>query len=244
MNKAKAFFDKNGGHVATYAGIVFTVATVAEAVRATYKASSKIKKVKEEKQLDKLPFKDVVKLVWKNYIPTASGLLISTTLLVLGDRIGEKKRTALMAAYSLSETAFKEFKDTTKEFTSEETVKKIEDKISSDKIEKVINAKDSVYVTGADQIIIEPITNQKFFGSWNGVQSIANNLNKQCIQEGFGSIIPFNNWLYDLGLKSCDVGDDIGWSFDHLIDISATVKDVDGLKYVCINYENRPTEKM
>lgn len=241
MGKTKAFFDKNGSHIATYAGIVFMVATVAEAVRSTYKASAKIKKVKEEQKLDKMPFKDVFKLVWKNYIPTASGLVISTTLLILGDRLGEKKRAALMAAYSLSETAFKEFRDTTKELTSEETVKKIEDKINSNKIEKVSAPIDASYINGAEQVIVEPITNQKFFGTWNLVLSIANKLNKACVLEGYGRTIAFNDFLYELKLKNSDIGEDIGWTVDNLIDITPTCKEVNGIMYVCINYENKPT---
>ena len=240
MGKTKAFFDKNGSHIATYAGIIFTVATVAEAVRATYKASAKIKKVKEEHQLDKMPFKDVFKLVWKNYIPTASGLTISVVLLILGDRLGEKKRAALMAAYSLSETAFKEFRDTTKEIASEETVKKIEDKINSNKIEKAAVPADATYISGAEQVIVEPITNQKLFGTWNAVLSIANKLNKSCVLHGYGSTIAFNDFLDELKLKNSEIGEDIGWTVDHLIDLEPTCKEVNGVMYVCINYRNKP----
>ena len=234
----------NGQRVATFSGLVLFIGTVAEAVRATYKSSNKIKQYKEENKLDKVPFKTVFKLVWKNYIPTALGLTASSTLIIVGDRLGEKRCMGLMAAYTASENTIKELANKTKEVVGEDTYKKIEDKIAEEKIDKVAEQTNNVVVTGADQIIIEPITNQKFLGTWNNVLSIQNRLNKQCVLEGYGSTIPFNNWLYEFGLNSCDIGDEIGWTFNNLIDVSATVKDVDGIKYICINYENRPTEKI
>lgn len=244
MTKIKEFVHKNGSHIATYSGLILMIGTVAEAVRATYKSSQKIKKYKEENKLEKLPFNTTIKLVWKNYIPTALGLVTSGTLVVVGDRLGEKKCIGLMTAYTASEATIKELTDKTKEVVGGDTFKKIEDKIAEDKIEKVAATVDPTTVVGAEQIIIEPITSQKILGTWNGVQAVANRLNNLMNLEGYGSVTTFNTWLYELGLNGVDVGEDWGWSIEHLISITATIKDIQGVKYVCINYENRPTEKM
>ena len=240
----------NGQRVATFSGLVLFIGTVAEAVRATYKSSNKIKQYKEENKLDKVPFKTVFKLVWKNYIPTALGLTASSTLIIVGDRLGEKRCMGLMAAYTASENTIKELANKTKEVVGEDTYKKIEDKIAEEKIDKVAEETKGLVITGAEQVILEPISGQMIKrGSWNNVLKIQNNLNRQCVDDdryspGSGSI-SFNYWLSELGLDGIGrTGDEIGWTYDDPIDVSATVKDVNGVIYVCINYENRPSNDL
>lgn len=240
MEKVNTFIKKNSNHIATGVGIVTAIATIAEAIRATVNVTNKIRKYKEENKVDKIDFKTTVKLAWKDYILTFLGATMSTAFIIAGDRISENKKAALTAAWSLSENTIKEIKEKTKEVVGEETAKKIEHKISEDKINEMVMTTDHELVLGDKQIVVEPITNQRFYMSWNEIESIVNRLNADCIKNGFGSYIPFNDFLYALGLKLAPVGDDWGWDFNHLISISPTPINIDGIIYVGIEYDNRP----
>ena len=106
------------------------VLTVEEAVRATIKAV----KICEEKEIR--DGKEVLKTVWKLYIPTVGFFLLTTFTICGNAHLNAKKLTTAASLVAMSQAEVREFKDKAKEMLGERKVDKIEDEIERDTIEK------------------------------------------------------------------------------------------------------------
>ena len=104
--------------------------TAEEAVRATVKAV----KVCEEKQVKGR--KEIIKTVWKIYIPAVGFFLLTTVMIVGNAHINAKRLTTAAGLIALKEADLKNFKDKAKEMLGEKKVDKIEDEVERETVRK------------------------------------------------------------------------------------------------------------
>ena len=116
LNHAQKFIKRNSATILTCAGGVGLVATTGLAIKATPKAMTLLEEAKKEKGED-LTKLEVVKTVGVTYLPT---ILTGTATLacIFGANIlNKRQQAALMSAYMLVDTKFKEYKDKVKEIS-------------------------------------------------------------------------------------------------------------------------------
>lgn len=130
--------------------------TAEEAIRATIKAV----KVCEEKQIR--DGKEVVKTVWKLYIPMV-GFFLLTTIAIGGNAHLNAKHAATAASLvALTQADAKAFKDKATEMLGERKVDKIEDEVERDSVEQnPPPSEDHIIKTGhGDHLFREKLTGQ------------------------------------------------------------------------------------
>ncbi|MFU8786314.1 MAG: DUF6353 family protein [Candidatus Izemoplasmataceae bacterium] len=180
---------------------------------------------KPNELLYKLTRKDILKLTWKLYVPVVVGTAVSIPCIVAGNRVSNKRNMALAAAYTLSETALQEYQDKTKEIIGDKKYEKIQESISSDKIQKTYaeGSKNITMIGDGESLFYEPLSGRYFKTNWNRISKAANELNANALGDMAGEIT-LGEWFDILGLGPTDLDNELGWSLangkEGIIDIS------------------------
>ena len=225
-------------------GLLFAIVWT---TKATVEATHICDELKVKENKDKLTAKDVVKATWKLYLPVVISTSLAVPCIVAGNRASSKRYAALAAAYTISETALKEYQEKTKEVIGEAKEKKIQEAISTQQVaEKKVSEKEVILTGDGDQLFYEPLTGRYFKSSWNAIQKACNELNEEALGSTTGSYT-LNEWLDKIGLSTTEAGELLGWctpTFGHskgLLKISmTTTKTQDDKPCGAIYYDVRP----
>lgn len=225
----QASLIKHSPEILTGMGIAGLVTTTVLAVKATPKALSLIEDEVMEKNdgnspsISALPSmvskKDLVRITWKCYIPSAVTGTLSVACLIGASRVSARRNAALATAYKLSETALTEYREKVVETIGETKEQAIRDKVAQDKIDKDPVSNREVIITGKGETLCYDSISQRYFRSdIEKIRKAENLLNKRLMNEMF---ITVNEYYYEIGLKGNSFGEEFGWDVDRgLIDIS------------------------
>lgn len=212
--------------ILTGLGVAGFFTSVGLAINATPKALECIKEEKlarEEESYDgkvePLTKVDVLKVTWKCYIPTAVSCVTSAACIIGATSVNMRRNAALATAYSLSETALKEYQEKVTATIGEKKEKGIRDQIAQDKLNRhPVNDREVILAEGGNVLCYDP-QNERFFRSdANTITKAVNKLNADMIQEMY---ISLNDFYYEIGLANCKFGDDLGWNINNgLIDVT------------------------
>lgn len=195
MNVMK-LVQKNSSTILTCIGAAGVIATAVLTGRTTIKA---VRIVDESETHSK---KEIVKTVWKEYIP-AAGIGIATIACIFGaNTLNKRQQAALMSAYALLDQTYKEYKSKVKDVLGEESEQKVEDAIAEEKVSDICPSDGKL-------LFYEPNYGQGFERTMLEVQDAEYRLNQKFAVEGEASL---NDFFELLGLNKTDTGDMIGWS--------------------------------
>lgn len=246
-NLAKFFKDagkvvsKHSPEILTGVGIVGMVTTTVLAVKATPKALQLIEERKREEGRHDLKSLEVVKAAWKPYIPAMVTGVTSMTCLIGASSVNARRNAALAAAYTLSETALSEYRDQVVESLGEKKEQTIREKISQKQLDKTPISTSEVYITGrGNTTCLDPLSKRYFKSDRDLITKAENKLNKRMLHDICGQV-SLNEFYDEIGLDRTDLGDNIGWDTDHLIDLDITAGlDDNGEPCLVIGHHNAP----
>lgn len=223
----KVGLHKHSPEILTWVGIAGMITTTVLAVRATPKALILIEEEKrrqnkelyedaERKRLDSHPKVDqlkpieLVRTTWTCYIPATITGALSIACLIGASSVNIRRNAALAAAYSLSESALKEYQEKVIETIGEKKEQEIRDAVAKDKIQRDPVVNKEVIITGrGETLCYDTITSRYFKCDIEKLRRVENELNKRLISEMY---ISLNEFYYEIGLRSTDIGDDLGWN--------------------------------
>lgn len=207
----KNFGKKHGTTIMLICAGATSVAAVITAVTATPKALELIERKKEELDTDKLEPVEIVKTTWKCYIPTALSESASIMLLICAATNSSKQAKMLSAAYTLSETAFREYREKIIETIGEKKEKAVRDEIAKDKVRENPPAVTEVtIVSSGDQLCFDPLMSRYFQSSAEKIRRAVNKVNDEMLR-GYDSSATLNDLYYELGLAETKLGEELGW---------------------------------
>lgn len=204
--------QKYSPEILTGIGIAGMIVTTVMAVRATPKALILIEDKKEELKENRLTPIETVKTVGVCYIPTAVIGTVSIACLIGASSVNLRRRAALVTAYTLSESALKEYQEKVVETIGEKKEQAIRDEIAKDKVTKNPPVATEVLVTNAGKTLFyDPMNDRYFQCNIEKLRRVENTLNYRMRQEMF---ISLNEFYYEIGLKGVRNGDEMGWNID------------------------------
>ncbi len=225
IKTAGAVLSKHSPEILTGIGIAGMVTSTILAVKATPKALDLIAEEEERRKIESktkvyetLPAKDVIKITWKCYIPSALTCLASTAC-IIGARSVQTRRTAALAtAYKISETALTEYREKVIETIGEKKEQTIRDKVAKEKITKDPVANKEIIITEkGNTLCYDSISGRYFKSDIDKIKKAENELNKKMLNEMYLSL---NEFYDELGLRPTSLGNELGWNIDDgLIDI-------------------------
>lgn len=225
ISKGGQFLTKNAPTILTGLGLVGTVVTTALAITATPKVLALIE---EQEALRDVEWRDrgrpdvpaehlskaeVIKLVWKEYVPTGLALLGTGACIVAANAVSLKKEAALVGLYAIAETGYREYREKVKEEVGEKKEERIREAISQDKLNKNPVQNSPVIVTGrGNALCFDTLTGRYFEHSIEDIRRIQNEFNQGLINERYLTL----NEFYDLlGLEHTTLGNTFGWSAEY-----------------------------
>lgn len=216
--------------ILTSIGIGGFFLAIYKAIEVTPKASKKIEKAEfvykdegecETEVYEPLPFKEKVKLVWKDYLPVAV-LAGGSTFCIISSLAENNRRNAkLVTACKLLEEGAREYRTKVEELVSERKLDEIEQKISQERIDKsepdikVVNTildKGNISKTiPGTTLFYEPLTNTYFYADINDFKTIALDAREE-EANGPDGYLSVDEWLINLGIDEfMDKDVLVGW---------------------------------
>lgn len=222
--------SKHSPEILTGIGIAGMVTTTIMAVRATPKA---IKLIEEEKDrqnsellkeaeengydtynhIEKLKPLDVIKTTWTCYIPAAITGGLSIICLIGASSVNARRNAALATAYSLTESALKEYQEKVIETIGEKKEQTVRDAIAKDRIDKnPVSSREVIITEKGNTLCYDSISGRYFKSDIDKLKKAENELNRRMRDEMY---ISLNEFYYEIGLNPIGIGNDLGWNIDH-----------------------------
>lgn len=202
LNCSERFLRRNASTILTIFGIGGVAATAVLAVKATPKALMMLEQSKADKGED-LTVIEKVKTTGPVYIP-AIAVGLSTMACIFGANILNKHhQAALMSAYAMIDSVYKEYKNKVVELHGEEAEARVRHEIAAGKYKAVIP------VSPDKELFFDYFSMQYFESTEKDVLIAEGRFNRNYLESGYASL----NELYDtLGIPRVDYGYELGWS--------------------------------
>lgn len=229
---------KHSPELLTGIGIAGMVTTVVLAVRATPKALRLIDEKKADiPEEETIPQIEAVKAAWKVYVPAVLTGILSTICLIGANSVNQRRNAAIAAAYSLSESALKEYREKVVEAIGERKEQAIRDDIAKDKIIK--NPVREVIVSDrGSTLCYDSLSGRYFKSDIEKLRRIVNDLNRRMRDEMFISLNDFYCAVDNPDLGPTKLGDMLGWNIDKgYIDLNFSSQlTTDGIPCLVLDY--------
>lgn len=204
------FVSKNSNVLLTIVSAAGVVATVWVTITGTIKAV----RLCEEREVHGR--KEVIKTVWKCYIPTIGFVILTTTAILFNGKINAKRLAVLTSAYSGSVETIKKLEEKmTEQIGPKKTQKARDDAEAELAKEHVPQKKDDIVATGkGNQLFYLKSTGQWFYSDRNGVELAelkVNNEIDELRRNDWGETYPVSGVQEALGLEVTEMGEYMGW---------------------------------
>lgn len=232
--------------IGTVAGVASTAYLAA---KAGHKSGRLLVLIGEERAgSDELPLSNKEKFIftWQNYIPPVviGGLTIAAA--ISSNRISTRRAAALAGAVSLTEAAFREYKDKMIEQVGKNKSTAVQDAIVQQRVEaNPPSASDTkiIFTDGGDMLCYDVYTDRYFHSNMEALRKAQNDINQTIINGVYASL---NDWYRIVGLPTLDSADEVGWSTDNLVELAfssgLTPEDQGPRKpYLAVIFDHRPT---
>ncbi len=226
--------------ILTGIGIAGMVTSMILAVRATPKALDLIESKKEETRSETLTAFETVKVTWVCYIPAAISGMVSIACIIGASSANMKRNAALATAYTLSETALKEYQGKVIETIGEKKEQSIKDAIAKDKVEQHRPIASEVIITERGSTLCFDVISGRYFRSdRDKLEKAVNALNRRMRDEEYISV---NEFYDEIGLPEIALGYELGWNIDKGyidLDFSSQLAE-DGTPCLVVGYHLAP----
>ena len=212
------FFNKNANLILTVVSAAGVLATVTVAVKGTIKA---VKLYEEKKPVGG---KEIIKTVWKCYIPTIGMVILTTTAIICNGRMNAKKIAMLTSAYGSSMEALKIMEDKVGEVLGPKKTQEVIDETHSQKAEnalKQVNEKDILKTGHGDELFFIEDVGQWIYTNTHWIELAElktwRQLDESNDWDSNGDCyITMNNALDNLGASTCYLGETNVWHAEEL----------------------------
>lgn len=212
ISSVRTSASKHSPEILTGIGIAGLVVTTVMAVRATPKALILIEDRKKELREDTLTPVETVKAVWICYVPAALTGTVSIACLIGANSVNLRRNAALATAYTLSESALKEYQKKVVETIGEKKEQAIQDAVAKDRIEKNPVSTNEVIITEkGDTLCLDYPSGRYFKSDREKINKAVNELNRRMRDEMY---ISLNEFYYEIGLSGIGIGEELGWNID------------------------------
>lgn len=245
VKSVRTTLTKHSPEILTGIGIAGMVTTTILAVKATPKALRLIEEKKEELEFERDEFvtlskSEVVKTCWKCYIPSVVTCGMSVACLIGASSVNLKRNAALATAYTLSETALKEYQEKVVETIGEKKEQVVRDAIAKDKVDKQpVTTSEIIITEKGNTLCFDSVSGRYFKSDIEKLKKAENELNRRMRDEMY---ISLNDFYFEIGVKPIDLGDELGWNIDRgyiNLKFSSQLAD-DGTPCLVMSYQVAP----
>ena len=201
--------SRNSPAILTGLGCAGVLTTAILTGRATLRASEILKMEAPDEQL---PATEIVKLTWKVFIPPVLVGASSIACIIGANTINTHRNAALAALYSLSETAFREYKEKVVEEIGRNKELKVRDSIAQDRVTTNPVGDRTIIFTGNGEVLCyDALCDRYFKSSAEKIRQEVLKLNEDLRNDMW---LDLNDLYYAIGLPSTKLGNQVGFDMD------------------------------
>lgn len=243
IKTVKTVATKHSPAILTGIGITGMITTAVLAVKVTPKALDIIADIKEHHEEDtdkKAVAKEFVSKVVPVYAPAVVTGVASAACLIGANSIHSKRNAMLAAAYTISDTAYREYRDKVVETMGEKKDKAVKDEIAKDKLKNDPVQNHEVIVTKqGTTLCYDCIFGRYFRSDMETIKRAITRVNRMLVTNMYASL---NDFYDEIDIPQVKIGDEIGWNIDDReldIDFSSQLAE-DGTPCLVISYSVAP----
>ena len=221
-------------------GIAGAASSVIFAVKATPKAMILLEEKRQELGVEKLEAKEIIKTAAPVYIPTAVSFGVSVACIVGASSVNARRNAALTAAYTLSESTLRTYRDKVLETVGEDKEREIRQKAAIEQQQSTPEPQTLVVSSAAGQLkCFDSLSGRYFVSTKNEIDKAVNEFNRQLRDD---MRISLNDWYDLIGLDTNKLGDMLGWDIErgYVETCYASRLDEDGLPCLVVYYVEPP----
>lgn len=219
---------RNSPEILTGIGIVGVASTAYLTAKAAFRASAHL-----SEQAPDMPLKEKIQRTWKFYIPAGIAGGVTIGCVVCASRASLRRTGAAVAAYSITEAAFSEYKEKVIDQIGTNKEQKIRDELAQEKVLK--NSPKQIIVAGTGHIMCCELYTKRYFRSdMEQLRRAQNDLNEMINNTYHVTLSDF----YDLiDLPHTSQSDRLGWESDKLMSLEfSTVLSEEGEPCIAFDY--------
>lgn len=235
FTKPLLFVTRNSPVLLAIAGGVGVVATAYLTANAALKAERCFIYADEEPPSNAQAY---IKAHWRLYIPAITVGSLTIAAIVGSNHIWSKRVTGAIAAYTIAEKAFDEYKEKVIEKIGEKKEEVVRSEIAQKHISETHEQSKLIITNDSEVLCYESFSGRYFKSSMEELKKAQNDINYQIINGWYASLTDF----YDLlGLPSISQSDDLGWNAEKLVELQfGTVLSDDGRPCIAIEFLHMP----
>lgn len=224
FKNARLFVTKNSHTILTGLGVAGLISTTVMGIEATPKAlrlledelslHTEVDPIEDDpiSPFDYFSKKDIIKLTYKCYIPTAIMATVSIACIIGANSINQKRNAAIAGLYSTTAATLKEYQSKMVETIGEGKAQKIKDEITQAKIDRDPVGKKEIIITGKGEMLCyDALSGRYFKNDIENLRRIQNDINYKLMSEMW---ISLNDLYYEMGLSRINLGNEVGWNAD------------------------------
>lgn len=197
--------SRNSSDLLLVGGVSCIIGGGAYAIRQTPKAIKILEKKKDKDNIEK------VKAVAPLFVPAIGLTVLGITQIVCSRNITKNKLAAITTAYTVSETAYKTYRDKVKEIVEPEKYEDIQREVVRETVNKNPGNKETINIDGTKVLIYDNSADRYFEGTLNEIERAVNSLNKRMRSD---MTISLNQFYSEIGLNPTKTGEYLGWHID------------------------------
>ena len=212
LKDTEKYIKKHSPEILTGIGITGMITTTVLAVNATPKAMMLIEERKLDLNTDDLSKSEVIKTAWKCYIPAFVTGTMSVACIIGASSLNVRRNAALAAAYALSDSTFKEYREKVVDHIGEKKETEVRDAIAKDRIDNNPVENNQIIITNnGDTLCYEPLSGRYFKSDIEKIKRAVNEINRRMLDDTYVSL---NDFYYELELDETKLGNQLGWRVD------------------------------
>lgn len=205
-NSVKRIMSKNASDLLLIGGVACILGGGALAIKQTPKAVRLMEEKKDKDTIEK------VKTISPLYIPSVIITGIGIAQIICSRNITNNKIAAITTAYTVSETAFKTYKEKVKDIVEPEKYEEIKREVASEQLKRdPISNKEVIMTKRGDVLIYDNMSGRYFRSSIDEIERAANIINKKLRNE---MSMDLNEFYMEIGLSAIKIGCEVGWHID------------------------------
>ena len=205
IKNARNLVSRNASDLLLIGGVGCILTGGALAIRKTPEAVLILDRKKKESNLEK------VKAVAPLFVPAVGFTIIGIVQIVCSRNITKNKIAAITTAYTVTETAYKTYRDKVKEYVEPEQYEDIEREFVRETVKRNPNNKETINISGNKVLIYDNSADRYFEGTLNEIEKAVNTLNKRLRND---MVITMNEFYSEIGLNPTKTGEYLGWKID------------------------------
>lgn len=216
FNKATKMAKSHSPEIFTGFGVAGVITTSYLTGRAAYQSAELLSGSDvPEDRTERI--KEQVKQTWRLYVPAGISGAVTITCIIAGARSSGQRTAAAVAAYSLIEKGFSDYREKVVEQIGANKEEKIRDELAQERINRTHEGSHEVVVLGGGRVLCcELYTDRYFRSDMEILRKAINTINHRINNQLYVELEEF----YDLiGLSNTSHSRNVGWDSDKLMDL-------------------------